>query len=95
MESPEGDETRRISSAFPDESTPGLHDREVRMLVLTRREGERIAIGESICLTVVSIQGNKVRLGIQAPENTSIKRGELLLDVSDSATVQHELIEQA
>jgi len=50
------------------------------MLVLTRREGERIALGEDIVLTVVSIQGNKVRLGIAAPNDVAIRRGELLLD---------------
>jgi len=48
------------------------------MLVLTRREGERIALGEDIVLTVVSIQGNKVRLGIAAPDDVTIRRGELL-----------------
>ena len=48
------------------------------MLVLTRREGERIALGEDIILTVVSIQGNKVRLGITAPDDVVVRRGELL-----------------
>jgi carbon storage regulator len=51
------------------------------MLVLTRREGERIALGDDIVVTVVSIQGNKVRLGISAPDDILIRRGELLLDV--------------
>jgi len=50
------------------------------MLVLTRREGERIALGEDIIVTVVSIQGNKVRLGITAPDDVTIRRGELLGD---------------
>jgi len=48
------------------------------MLVLTRREGERIALGDDIVVTVVSIQGNKVRIGISAPDDVAIRRGELL-----------------
>jgi carbon storage regulator len=51
------------------------------MLVLTRREGERIALGDDIVVTVVSIKGNKVRLGISAPDDILIRRGELLLEV--------------
>ena len=51
------------------------------MLVLTRREGERIAMGDDIVVTVVSIQGNKVRLGVSAPDDVVIRRGELLIDV--------------
>ena len=46
------------------------------MLVLTRRKGERIAIGDHILLTVVGIQGNKVRLGISAPDAVTILREE-------------------
>jgi carbon storage regulator len=47
------------------------------MLVLTRRPGEEIVIGDEICLTVVSVRGNKVRLGITAPAETRIRRSEL------------------
>ena len=50
------------------------------MLVLTRREGERIALGDDIVVTVVSIQGNKVRIGVSAPDDVTIRRGELLLE---------------
>lgn len=47
------------------------------MLVLTRREGEKIVLGGSIEITVAEIQGDKVRLGIQAPKDVEILRGEL------------------
>jgi carbon storage regulator len=63
------------------------------MLVLTRREGERIALGEDIVVTVVSIQGNKVRLGVAAPDDIVIRRGELLLDV-DATMSGCQLAEQ-
>jgi len=47
------------------------------MLVLTRREGEKIMIGDSIAVTVVRMGGDKVRLGIEAPNEMLILRGEL------------------
>lgn len=47
------------------------------MLVLSRREGEKIIIGDSIAITVVRMGGDKVRLGIEAPDDMLILRGEL------------------
>lgn len=47
------------------------------MLVLSRREGERIRIGDSITVTVVRCIGDKVRIGIEAPADMLILRGEL------------------
>lgn len=48
------------------------------MLVLSRKVGERIRIGENITLTVVSIQGKRIRLGIEAPKSCEIVREEML-----------------
>ncbi len=50
------------------------------MLVLSRRVGERILIGENISVTVVRIAGGAVRLGIEAPGDLSIMRDELRED---------------
>jgi carbon storage regulator len=47
------------------------------MLVLSRRVGEQIVIDDHICLTVVEIKGNRVRLGIAAPEEVRIERLEV------------------
>ena len=47
------------------------------MLVLTRKTGERIQIGDDVTLTIVRIDGNKVRVGIEAPTSVKIKRDEL------------------
>jgi carbon storage regulator len=47
------------------------------MLVLTRRTSERIQIGDDVTLTIVRIDGNKVRIGIEAPDTVKIKRDEL------------------
>jgi carbon storage regulator len=47
------------------------------MLVLSRREGERIRLGDSIVITVVKLGGDRVRLGIEAPADVLVLRGEL------------------
>ena len=47
------------------------------MLVLSRRETERIRLGESIVVTVVRVSGDKVRLGIEAPRDVLVLREEL------------------
>jgi carbon storage regulator len=47
------------------------------MLVLSRRESERIKVGDSIIVTVVRVVGDKVRLGIEAPPNVLVLRDEL------------------
>jgi len=47
------------------------------MLVLSRRERERIKLGDSIVVTVVRVAGDKVRLGIEAPPEVIVLRDEL------------------
>ena len=47
------------------------------MLVLTRKAGEKIVINDNIVLTVTQIQGNKIKIGVEAPREISIVRGEL------------------
>jgi carbon storage regulator len=48
------------------------------MLVLSRKLGEKICIGENICITVVDIDRGKIRLGIEAPRDIPVFRQELL-----------------
>ena len=48
------------------------------MLVLSRRLGETIRIGQSVTVTVTGIQGNRVKLGFQAPDGIEILRAELI-----------------
>lgn len=48
------------------------------MLVLSRRQGERILIGDDIEITVVRIGPNSIRIGIEAPKELKIMRSELL-----------------
>jgi carbon storage regulator len=55
----------------------GTFKEEITMLVLSRKAGERIHIGASVSITVVSVQGNKVRIGIAAPKEIPVMRAEL------------------
>jgi carbon storage regulator len=48
------------------------------MLVLTRKLMEKLFIGDDICVTVVRLEGGQVRLGIDAPRDVAVVRGELI-----------------
>ncbi len=47
------------------------------MLILTRRVGETLIIGDDVNITVLGIKGNQVRLGINAPKEVSVHREEI------------------
>lgn len=49
--------------------------------MLTRKKNESIVIGDNIEITVVDIQGDQVRIGINAPKNVSIHRKEIYLEI--------------
>jgi carbon storage regulator len=53
------------------------------MLILTRRPGERVVIGDEILVTVMGVSGHTVRLGIAAPEGIPIYREEIWLAVKE------------
>lgn len=48
------------------------------MLLLTRRVGERVMIGEGIVIAILGIRGGQVRLGIEAPKEVKVLREELI-----------------
>ena len=47
------------------------------MLILTRRVGETVMIGEDVTVTVLRVKGNQVRLGVNAPKSVSVQREEI------------------
>lgn len=54
------------------------------MLVLSRRVGEQVLIGENISVTVVSVRGDKIRLGFTAPGDVPIHREEVYRRISEA-----------
>lgn len=61
------------------------------MLVLSRKAMQSVVIDQDIKITVIRIEGNQVRLGIEAPNHVRILRGELM-DESEPATVHAEML---
>lgn len=56
------------------------------MLVLSRKAGETIWIGEDVEIVISEVKGDQVKVGIRAPRNIDIIRGELRQDISDLNT---------
>ncbi|MGE3779285.1 MAG: carbon storage regulator [Pirellulaceae bacterium] len=53
------------------------------MLVLTRKADQKIQIGKDICITILRVRGQSVRIGIEAPHNVRVLRSELPVDPSN------------
>jgi carbon storage regulator len=47
------------------------------MLILSRRVGEAVKVGENISITVLSVKGNQVRIGVDAPKDIAVHREEI------------------
>ena len=47
------------------------------MLILTRRVGETLMIGDDVTVTVLGVKGNQVRIGVSAPKNVAVHREEI------------------
>ena len=50
---------------------------EIVMLILTRRVGETLVIGDEVLVTVLGVRGNQVRIGVNAPKDVSVHREEI------------------
>jgi carbon storage regulator len=59
------------------------------MLILTRRVGETIIIGDDISITVLGVKGNRVRIGINAPKDVSVHRTEIYQRIQQEVGTQH------
>ncbi|CAN5415404.1 hypothetical protein BH10ACI2_BH10ACI2_03410 [soil metagenome] len=68
------------------------------MLVLSRRTGQKIVIGNEVVVEVISVSGEGIRLGITAPNETSVHRFEVfeeIREVNRSAEVDSDVIEHS
>lgn len=54
------------------------------MLVLTRKAGEELLIGDDIVITVLEVRGEGIKIGIDAPKDVKVKRREIVLEVEDT-----------
>ena len=60
------------------------------MLILTRRVGETLVVGDDITVTVLGVKGNQVRLGVNAPKDVSVHREEIYQRIQQERGHNHE-----
>ncbi|KTC66057.1 global regulator CsrA (plasmid) [Legionella adelaidensis] len=65
------------------------------MLILTRRIGETLIIGDDVNITVLGVKGNQVRLGINAPKDVSVHREEIYLRIQQEKQGDNDTDETA
>jgi len=60
------------------------------MLILTRRVGETLMVGDDITVTVLGVKGNQVRLGVNAPKDVAVHREEIYLRIQGEQDPDNE-----
>ena len=55
------------------------------MLILTRRVGESLMIGDDVTITVLGVKGNQVRIGVKAPKEVAVHREEILTRIEEAS----------
>ena len=65
------------------------------MLILTRRVGESLMIGDEVTVTVLGVKGNQVRIGVNAPKTVSVHREEIYERIQQEAETSVSVTEEA
>jgi carbon storage regulator len=63
------------------------------MLILTRRPGESVKIGDDVTVSILGIKGNQVRIGFNAPREVSVHRQEIYERIKASEAQEEDVIE--
>ena len=58
------------------------------MLILTRRVGETVMIGDNVTITVLGVKGNQVRIGVDAPRDVAVHREEIYERIKNEQTTE-------
>ena len=61
------------------------------MLILTRREGESLMIGDEVTVTVLGVKGSQVRIGVRAPKRVSVHREEIFRRIQTEVPLECDL----
>ena len=60
------------------------------MLILTRKTGESLLVGDDVEITVLSVRGSQVKLGVNAPKDIAVHRQEIYQKIKDTASHKSE-----